>query len=153
MAIVPFTDPQAFGVVGGHANMEEWSAVTRIATNTDEAPFGFGQPVQRVTAVDQACEAWDGLSAPIGITRFTYLDDIEAGFAEHAHVPVMTMGVMYVAAGAAATAGAQAGYDPATDRWADVAGDFVAVPGVEFDTTATAGNIVKIRIQRPAPAV
>lgn len=150
MAIVQFTDPNGFGLVGGHANMEEWNAITRTASATGIAP---GQPVQRVTGDNFKAAAWDGTSAPLGVVRWTIDADTTSGYPVGKSISIMTMGVMWVAAGGAATAGAQAGYDAATDRWADVAGDFDAVPGVEFDTTATSGNLVKIRINRPAPAV
>lgn len=148
MAIVPFTDPNGFGLVGGHANMEEWNAITRTASETGIAP---GQPVQRDG--DHEAEAWDGTSPPLGVVRWTIDADTKDGYPVGKSISIMTMGVMWVAAGGAATAGAQAGYYATADRWADVDSDFVAVPGVEFDTTTTSGNLVKIRINRPAPAV
>lgn len=150
MAIVPFTDPKGFGLVGGHANMEEWNALTRTASVVGIAP---GQPVQRVAGDDFTVEAWDESSPPLGVVRWTIDADTEEGYPVGKSISIMTMGVMWAAAGGAATAGAQAGYDPATDRWGNVAGDFVAVPGVEFDTTGVAGNLIKLRINRPAPAV
>lgn len=153
MAIVPFTDPRGFGLVGGHVNSEEWNAITRQADGVDAAPFGFGQPVQRVTGDDFRCEAWDGNSAPLGITRWTIHNDDETGYKQGESVSIMTAGVIYAAAGAAATAGAQAGYNSTNDRWGNVAGAYVAVPGVEFDSNATAGALVKLRVARPSPAV
>lgn len=144
MAIFPFNDPQGHGLVGGHANMEEWNAITRTASVAGIAP---GQPVQRDG--DFAVEAWDGVSDQLGIVRYTVDADTTDGYPVGKSISLMTMGVMYVAAGGACTAGGQAGYDAATDRWSD-AGDPVA--GVEFDTSGTDGTLVKIRINRPAPA-
>lgn len=153
MAIVPFTDPLARGYVGQQVNAEEWNAVTRLATDTATTPIGMGQPVQRVAGESLRVEAWDGTSPIMGVTVYHVGCDSVTGFPEDFNTPVMTAGVLYAAAGAAATAGNPAGYDPATDRWANVAGDYVNVPGVEFDTNATSGNIVRLRIQRPAAAV
>lgn len=153
MAIVPFTDPMGFGLVGSHVNSEEWNAITRQADGVDEAPFGFGQPVQRVAGDNFRCEAWDGASAPLGITRWTIHNDPVEGYAQGDSVSIMTQGVINVAAGDVCTAGAPAGYDPALDRWADVGGDFAAVAGVEFDRNAADGELVQLRVQRPAGAV
>ena len=147
MAIVPFTDPNGFGIVGGHSNMEEWNAITRTASETGIAP---GQPVQRVDGDNFSVEAWDGESAPLGVVRWTIDADTVDGYPVGKSISIMTMGVMDVAAGGTATAGAQAGYDAATDRWSD-SGD--PVPGVEFDTNGVSGALVKIRINRPAPAI
>ena len=153
MAIVPFTDPQAFGLVGSHVNSEEWNAITRQADGVADAPFGFGQPVQRVTGDSFRCEAWDGTSAPLGITRWTINNDPVAGYAQGDSVSIMTAGVINGAAGDECTAGAQAGYDAATDRWADAGGDYVAVPGVEIENNSDVGALVKLRVARPSPAV
>lgn len=153
MAIVPFTDPARRALVGQQVNAEEWNTFSRVATNTDTTPIGMGQPVQRVAGSNRGVEAWDGTSDVAGVTVWTIYADTVTGFAEGSEVPVASMGILGVAAGDDCTAGAPAGYDPATDRWADVAGDFVNVPGVEFDTNAGAGAIVEIRVNRPAAAV
>lgn len=147
MAIVAFADPTYTGLVGQHANSEEWNAITRLADDTVANPIGFGQPVYRVAGNDQTTTT-DDAGAFLGVTRYRVDIDPVAGYSDGEHVSIMTDGVMYVAAGAAATAGAPAGYDPATDRWANVAGAYVEVPGVEFDTTAAASAIVKIRIKK-----
>ncbi len=150
MAIVPFEDATRRGKVGQQANAEEWNAITRLASGTDTAPIGMGQPVQRVAGSDMQIEAWDGESEVLGVTVYhVACDDVE-GFPEGFNTPVMTAGVLYVAAGGAATAGSPAFYDEATDRWSDATG--VAVPGAEFDTTAAAEEIVKIRYQRASAA-
>lgn len=142
MAIVAYTDPAKRGLVGGHANSEEWNAVSRIA-NGDV--IGVGQPVSRDG--DNVIGAYTG-SDYLGVTRYTIDADTETGFPEFATVAVMTMGVMWVAAGEAVDAGEPAGYDIAADRWGAVAGSYVAVPGVEFDSSTTDEGLVKIRINR-----
>lgn len=151
MAIVPYAGADTRGLVGMHANSEEWNAITRLADNVATAPIGAGQPVARFAGNDNVCRAWTA-GAALGVVRYKIDLDTATGHAEGDHVSIMTQGVMWVAAGDDATAGAAAAYDPATDRWADIGGDFDNVPGVEFDTTAAAGQLVKIRIQRPAAA-
>lgn len=149
MAIVPFADPTYKTVVGQHSNSEEWNAISRLADNVVSAPIGFGQPVARHSSSDQVCRQWT--TGPVlGITRYRNDIDPVLGYKEGETVSIMTMGVMGVAAGGTATAGAQAGYNPATDRWADVGGSFVKVAGVEFDTTAASSAMVYIRINRPS---
>lgn len=148
MAIVPYTGADTRGLVGMHANAEEWNAITRLADNVVSAPIGVGQPVARYAGNDKVCRAWT--TGPVlGITRWKIDADTTTGFKEGDHVSIMTMGVMWVAAGGACTAGAQAGYDPATDRWSNVAGNYVKVAGAEFDTNATNGKLVALRINRP----
>lgn len=146
MAIVPFTDTTLRGVVGGHANSEEWNAVTRVS-NGDV--IGMGQPVARDASNDELCDAWAS-GAYLGVTRYTVSADDTTGFADGANVPIMTMGVMWVAAGAAVDAGEPAGYNPATDRWGEVAGSYAAVVGCEFDSSTGGAGLVKLRINRPA---
>lgn len=146
MAIFPYTDPAARGLVGGHANSEEWNAVSRIA-NGDV--IGVGQPVSRDG--DMGIGEFDGTSA-LGVTRYTIDADIETGFPQYHTVAVMTMGVMWVAAGDAVAAGDPAGFDLATDRWGVAGVDYPAVPGVEFDSSTTGEGLVKIRINRPTAA-
>lgn len=152
MAIVPYTGADKRGLVGMHANSEEWNAITRLADNVATNPIGPGQPVARFAGNDLVARAWT-TGPTLGITRYVIHVDTTTGFEQNQEMAVMTQGTMWVAAGAAATAGNPAGYNPATDRWANVAGSYVAVPGVEFDTTATADTLVRLRIQRPAAAV
>lgn len=150
MAIVPFTDATGKGLVGQHANSEEWNAITRLADNVATTPIGFGQPVMRHNSDPMVCRAWADGNAVLGITRYRVDVDGVTGYAEGGNVSIMTMGVMKVAAGSTATAGARAGYDPTGDRWANVGGDYKLIAGVEFDTSAGSdGGIVNIRINRP----
>lgn len=152
MAIVPFTGDTSRGLVGQHVNSEEWNAITRLADNVAAAPIGFGQPVARFAGNDKVCRQW-ATGKPLGITRYRIDVDGVAGYEEGGHVSIMTEGVMWVASGAACTAGGPAYYNPTTDRWGNTGASYVNVPGVEFDTNATAaGQMVKIRIRIPAAA-
>lgn len=148
MAIVPYTGSDTRGLVGMHANSEEWNAITRLADNVTSAPIGVGQPVARHAGNDKVCRQWTS-GATLGITRWKIDADTTTGFKEGDHVSIMTMGVMWVAAGGTCTAGAKAGYDPAADRWGNVEGNYVEVAGAEFDTNALNGQLVALRINRP----
>lgn len=149
MAIVPYSGTDTRGLVGMHADSQEWNARTRLADNVASAPIGVGQPVARFAGNDKVARAWT-TGATLGITRYAIDVDTTTGFPEGKAMAIMTQGTMWVAAGSAATAGVNAGYNPATDRWGNVAGAFVSVPGVEFDTTGVTGGLVRIRIAIPA---
>ena len=150
MAIVAYLDPLNRGLVGGHANAETWNAITKLADNVVAAPIGVGQPVARFAGNDKVCRQWAS-GKPMGISHYTVSADTTTGFYEGENVSIMTRGVMWVAAGSTCTAGVNAGYNPTTDRWSNVAGGYVAVPGVEFDTNnGAAAGMVKIRINIPS---
>lgn len=143
MAIVPFNDPELKGVVGGHVNSEEWNAVTRLPS---AAGIGMGQPVSRDG--DFNIVAFNGTDY-LGVTRYHIEADTETGFPALFNTPVMTMGVMWVAAGDTVAAGDAAGYDATGDRWGVADGvTYIATPGIEFDSSGAAESLVKIRILR-----
>lgn len=148
MAIVPYTGADTRGIPGMHADMQEWNALTRLADNVAAAPIGPGQPVASFGGDGKLGRAWTTGKA-LGVARYGIHVDTTAGFAEGEAIAVQNQGTMWVAAGAAATAEAAAGYNPALDRWANVGGAYVAVPGVEFSTTGVANGLVKIRIAIP----
>ena len=143
MAIVAYAGTDTRGLVGGHADSQEWNARTRLADNVAVATIGPGQPVIRLAGNDVVCRGGWASGATLGL-------DTTTGAVEGQHLAIQTIGTMWVAAGAAATAGVNAGYNPATDRWANVAGSYVSVPGVEFDTTGVSGGLVRVRIAIPA---
>lgn len=145
MAIVPFTGTDSRGLVGMHADSQEWNALTKLADNVATAPIGPGQPVARFAGNDKVCRQW-ATGATLGITRWKIDLDTTTGFKEGDAVSIQNQGTMWVAAGAAATAGGAAYYNPTTDRWGNTGTGYVAVPGVEFDTNGAAGGLVRIRI-------
>lgn len=151
MAIVPFAGADTRGLVGMHADSQEWNALTKLADNVAAAPIGVGQPVARFAGNDKVCRQW-ATGATLGITRYQVSTDTTTGFKEGDAVSIQNMGTMWVAAGAAATAGGAAYYNPTTDRWGNTGAGFVAVPGVEFDTNGVAGGLVRIRILIQATA-
>lgn len=150
MAIVAYAGTDTRGLVGGHADSQEWNARTRLADNVSVATIGPGQPVIRLAGNDVVCRGGWASGATLGLVRAAIDLDTTTGAVEGQHLAIQTMGTMWVAAGAAATAGVNAGYNPATDRWANVAGSYVSVPGVEFDTTGVSGGLVRVRIAIPA---
>lgn len=145
MAIVPFAGSDTRGLVGMHADSQEWNALTKLADNVAAAPIGTGQPVARFAGNDKVCRAWT-TGAALGVTRYMISTDTTTGFKEGDAVSIQNQGTMWVACGATAAAGAAAAYNPATDRWGPVATGYTAVPGVEFDTNGAAGGLVRIRI-------
>lgn len=151
MAIVPYTGGDTRGLVGMHADAQEWNARTLLADNVAAAPIGPGQPVARFAGNDRVGRAWT-TGAAVGIARWTISVDTTTGFAEGAPIAVQNQGTMWVAAGGTVAAGAAAYYNPTTDRWGTSGAGFTAVPGVEYDTNAVAGQLVRIRIAIPATA-
>lgn len=149
MAIVPYTGTDDRGLVGMHRSSEKHNIITRCADGVAANSIGAGQPVYRVAGQDMACTSLAGGDF-LGVTTSHIELDDTTGYAEGQNVPILTMGTLWVAAGAATVAGVPAGYNPATDRWAAVTGAFVAVPGVEIDSTAAVGELVKLRVNRPA---
>lgn len=151
MAIVPYAGTDTRGLVGMHADAQEWNARTLLADNVAAAPIGPGQPVARFAGNDKVGRAW-ATGAAVGVARWTVSVDTTTGFKEGDPIAVQDQGTMWVAAGAACTAGGAAYYNPTTDRWGNTGAAFVAVPGVMFDTNATAGRLVRLRIAIPATA-
>lgn len=151
MAIVPYTGTSTIGIVGMHADAQEWNARTLLADNVATAPIGPGQPVARFAGNDKVCRQWASGATP-GIARWTISVDTTTGFKEGEPIAVQTQGTMVVAAGATCTAGGAAYYNPATDRWGNTGTGFNAVPGVMFETRGSAGGLVVIAINIPATA-
>lgn len=151
MAIVPYAGTDTRGIVGMHADAQEWNARTLLADNVAAAPIGPGQPVARFAGNDKVGRQW-ATGAAVGIARWTISVDTTSGFAEGEPIPVQDQGTMWVAAGATCTAGGAAYFHPTNDRWGNTGTGYVAVPGVMFDTNAVAGQLVRLRIAIPATA-
>lgn len=151
MAIVAYTGSDTRGLVGMHADSQEWNALTKLADNVAANPIGPGQPVARFAGNDRVCRQWAS-GAALGVTRWTISVDTTTGWAEGDAVPIQNQGTMWVAAGGTVAAGAAAYYNPTTDRWGPTGAGYTAVPGVEFDTNGAAGGLVRIRILVPTTA-
>lgn len=140
------------GAVGRRANMEEWNTITRIA---EEGGIGFAHPVQRGSGDDHAAPFTDGNFLGIVEADQSAVDGPVGSpleYAEGANIPVCEVGVLWARADGDCTAGGLVYWTG--DGYAD-AGDTL-IPGAEFDSTATDGSLVKVRLRRtpaiPTPA-
>lgn len=140
-----YTQFQPAGYPGMHANMEEWNAITRIAS----ANIAFGAPVQRLG--DNGCAPLTN-GEFIGVAKAMHLvtgngDTYVAGD----NVPVVDAGVLFGLADAAIVAGTALRWNTATSRYTTAAasGTVIDMPGVEADTAASgAGILFKLRLRR-----
>jgi hypothetical protein len=117
----------------------------------------FGVPVYR-GATDNLCTGDNTVGDFLGLSRRSaVLDPLNAtvdAYAPGDEVPIMSEGVMWVETADAVVAGVPANYDKVAHLWTDaaVAGNVIAVPGVEFDTATTAAGLAKVRVLRTIPA-
>lgn len=136
------------GMVGRRANMEEWNTVTRL---TAAAGIGFGEPVQR--------GATDGLIAAFTTGKFLGITEADiaavdgspsaaAVFPAGYNTPVCDMGVIWGKAAGACTAGGVVYWSATGKGYTDTAASNTLVPNAEFDSSAAANGIVKIRLRR-----
>lgn len=147
-----YTAKPAPGAVGRRANMEEWNTITRIA---EDAGIGFGQPVQRGTGDDQI-ELFDGSGNFLGITEAdqtltTGVPGQPLSYPVGHNTPVCEYGVIWVMAGGTCTAGGPVYWNASAGTYSDDSGDEL-IPNAEFDSSATTGNVVKVRLRRVPPA-
>lgn len=140
-----YTQYQPAGYPGMHANMEEWNAMTRIASAT----IPFGAPVQRNG--DNGCSplaAGEYLGIAKAMHTMTGNGD---NYAAGDNVSVVDLGVFYGMADAAIVVGDPLKFNTATNRYTTAAasGTVIVVPGAEADTAAaSAGAIFKMRLRR-----
>ena len=146
-AVNPFQMP--VGVVGAWANMEEDNARTAFA----ESQFASAIPLMKGTGEEGALPLTTG-NRFIGIALRTNdmlgtpTADGEPTFRIGDLFGVADMGTVFVLAGASVTRGANAFYDPATRKFhGATATGRLPLPTVEFDTNATEGQPVGLRIR------
>lgn len=146
MAAIDFPINPA-GQVGALADMQQKNTKTGLATGVDDAPIGFGQPLQRVAGGDKLYELWDGESAVAGISGFTNYIDPAVGYAEGQNMPIHDEGTVWVFASGDCTAGGAVEFDPVTGGFQDAYGGDALAPEVAvFDSNATAGGVVRLQI-------
>lgn len=134
------------GAVGRRANMEEWNTITCIAEDVTNNPIGFAQPVMRGSG-DEKVVIYDGSGSFRGLTEA----DVTLGalvYPEGANTPVCESGVLWALAGDTCTAGESVGWDSATGKYEDGSSSTAVIPNAEFDSSAAAGQLVKIRLRR-----
>ncbi len=143
------------GAVGRRANMEEWNTITRTA---GAAGIGFAHPVQRGTSDDQVVPLTTGNFLGISEADQTLIDGpvgTQAVYPVGSELPVCEKGVIWARAVGTCTAGNPVYWDSAADGYANDSSKTL-IPGAEFDNSAAANGLVKIRLRRnpatPAPA-
>lgn len=144
-----YSENMAAGAVGRRQNMEEWNTFTGLAEDVESNPIGFAQPVKQGTAGEQVA-LYDGSGVFRGLTE---ADTTVPGgtFPEGYNVPVMESGVIWAMAGGTCTIRGPVYWDDADGTYSDTDTDTL-IPGAEFDSAASDGELVKIRLRRAVPA-
>lgn len=149
-----YNENMAPGSLGRRVNMEEWNTITR--TLEGATPLLFGAPVQAgVTAGDAHGCAIFTTGKFIGVSEANIVlgHDTPDRYEQYDSVAVCESGVIWVNAGTGgATARTQAYYIAASNSWTSTVGTNLLVPGAEFDSSAAAGGLVKLRVRRGVPA-
>lgn len=143
-----YTQFQAAGYPGMHANMEEWNGQTKTATSA----IAFGAPVQRDGA--KGCETFASGGEFLGLAKAMHVATGGDGdsYAAGDNVPVVDEGVWFVLA-EGLTAGTDEGtavnFNTATGAFtvAAVVGGIIAVPNAEIDEVHSA-TLATIRLRR-----
>lgn len=142
-----FAARQPVGVKGRRVNMEEWNTITCLPDTTN---IKIAMPVAMGTGGDESIVPYDGTGRFRGITEIDQTIQYGTGdtYPEGYNVPVMTSGVIWAVAATTVTAGQPVFYVTASDTYHNTADSGrVAVPGAEFDSSATSGELVKIRLR------
>lgn len=139
-----YADTLTPGFPGMVANAETSNRISR--TNEDATALPFGRAVFR-GAGDHGCTATPsaallGISIAHEALGASLAGNIDA-YGQYGTVPIMTLGVIWVTAGAAVTAGAQA-YVTSTGAFTSVSTGNTILTGWTFDTTAASGALVKL---------
>jgi hypothetical protein len=139
----PTTMPK--GQAGMKANAEDWNAITRTCETV--AGIAFGVPVSR-GAADFGCIIAAAATKILGISIKDITRPAADGdkYARYSNVGILTMGVIWVVAGGACTAGNPAYWDPATGKWVND-NTKLAVPGAVFDSTGVLNDLVLVAIR------
>lgn len=149
-----FSEFMPVGSVGRRANMEEWNTITRTLSSV--APVGFAVPVMRGTT-PHSCIAYTGTGSFLGLTEAnSVLGHVTPDrYEQYDSVAICKMGVMWVKAGGATTAGGPVYYTAATGLYSNTAAGNILIPNAEFENTGVNGDLVGVRILHvpaiPAP--
>jgi hypothetical protein len=153
-------------IVGGAGTASKWEvtapdgSVVGIATgNTAFSGGGLGFTITDAGTDPVAGESFDITVSETGDPDFLGVSIADASMADenfprYATLGIMTMGTIWVLAGGTVTQGAPALFDLSDQKWkAGVpGGDNILIPGAEFDSGGGNGDLVKLRITRPAGA-
>ncbi len=142
------------GRAGDLVSGESSNCISR--TVEDAAGIPFGAPVAR-GAADRGCIIFDSVADDfIGIARRNKSASPEDGdkHAQYREAGICEQGVIWGTAGAALTAGGNVYWHVANANYVDADGAGIEqVPGCEYDTSASDGEPVAIRVRKFTPAV
>lgn len=138
-----YKSAMAAAVAGMMANQEPKNLISREIEDADGV--GFGIPVFQGTDDHQIVK--DG-TVVRGVTVIDKNRPAEQGdaYVEGDTVAVMVKGVVWVTAGANVAAGEPVYLDGTTKAFTNVATDNVAVSRAIFDSSASSGELVKVRL-------
>lgn len=150
-------------IVGGAGTASRWEVrdpegelVGVASGNTAFSAGGIGFTVTDTGTDPVAGEAFAVTVTETGDPDFLGITESDVSqpgenFPQYATVPVMESGVIWVIAGGSVTQGAQAFFDISDQRWkAAIGADQILIPGAEFDSAGGNGDLVKVRLRRPA---
>lgn len=125
------------------ASQEPQVIISRVLQ--DEAALPFGKAVFRGTAANQ-CTATPAAARFLGVSVLDVVQET-TGYASRSTVGILNKGPIWVTNGAAAVSHGQPVYVTPAGAFTNVAQDNVALPDVEFDTSAAAGALVRLRLK------
>lgn len=138
------TERMRKAVAGQRATMLPAAFISRSVESA--AGIGFGLPAARGTG-DNQCKLWEAGAAFLGITarERSINPDTEADkFAQYEAARIQTAGDIWVVASVNVADGEAVYLVAATGLFTNVSAGNIAISAV-FDTTATAGNLVRLR--------
>lgn len=147
------TQFQKAGARGMVANAEARNIISR---SLKAGPCYFADPVYRDASAggDEVCSIVAADGDFMGVARragtLNPANTPKDAYATGDEVPIVMDGVVWVETADAVVAGANANFNIVTRLWTDaaVAGNVIAVPNVEFDSTNAAAGLAKIRVKR-----
>lgn len=141
--------PNAIGKV---ANMEEFNAITGIATG----PIGFGVPVIAAGTKDTVSIVSAAAQNVLGISVMEqFIGHTGDAYVQYDLVTVLESGVIGVPLGANVTKGAQARFNTANNTWTGAAASatVLTIPGAQFDEAGNNLTVGLVRYRRPVPSL
>jgi hypothetical protein len=140
-----YSEDLAVGYPGMIANGETSNRITRTCEDAGGIPFGV--PVYR-GAGDHGCTLTPGVGTLLGISIAHQALGFEEGdtvdeYKQYQNVAILTEGVIWVTAAEDVTDGVQA-YGTAAGAIDDSSSGDTILTGWFFDTTASAGGLVKL---------
>lgn len=143
---ITFKDKPLEYANGRRVNAEEWNGFSRT-TETDKLPFGV--PVQAGSGRHTCKEITAKDQVVIGITETSQILPTPGDYYdEYDTVAICESGVIGVVVAKSVTKGAQARWNPSTDKWTDAAEGPTAltIPGAFFEETGGGdGEVVALR--------